>query len=182
MNDQPVTRQKRKVGDLMRPLDEYTTVREDAALKDAFLAMQAALEGAKKADPSEARDFAVLVLDKSDQVLGRLVVWDVLEGLDPRRSMPIDPMAMVEGFEAWERPLAQLAEKSQNLKVKNLVKPLKRDEYIDTDADIEQALHRLIKGRFYSLIALRGRRPVGILRVVDVFQYVCEEISESLGD
>ena len=165
----------------MRPLDEYTTLREDATLKDAFLAMQAALEGAKKADPSEPRDFAVLVLGNKGQILGRLVIWDVLEGLEPRRLRAIDPMAMVEGFGAWERPLAQLAEKSRNLKVKNLVKPLKREEFIDADGDIEQALHRLIKGRFYSLIALRERKAVGILRVVDVFQFVCGEIGEALG-
>lgn len=172
----------RKVRDLMRDLNEYTTVSEDATLKDAFHAMRDALRGIKKTDPDEARDFAVLVLGKDGAVLGRLVIWDVLQGLEPRTLKPIDAMAMVDGFKAWEQPLAQLAEKSRHLKVRDLVKPLKRDEFIDADADIEQALSRLIHQRFFSLIALRDGKAVGILRVVDVFQHVCDAIQETLDD
>ncbi|MCG8507859.1 MAG: hypothetical protein MI741_01405 [Rhodospirillales bacterium] len=168
----------RLVRHLMRDLDEYTTVTEQATLKDAFHAMQDALRGVKKSDPNEARDFAVLVLGKDGSVLGRLVVWDVLQGLEPRTIRPIDAMAMVDGFKAWEQPLALLAEKSRNLKVRDLVRPMRREEFIDVEVDIEQALSRLIQGRFFSLIAMDAGKAVGILRVVDVFQYVCESIRE----
>jgi hypothetical protein len=113
-------------------------------------------------------------------VLGRLVVWDVLRGLDPKTVRALDSLSMVEGFRAWEQPLAQLAEKAQNFKVKDLVKSLRKEEYIDEKASINEALHRLIAHRFLSLIALRGREAAGILRIVDVFQYVCGEIKAEL--
>ena len=73
-----------KVQDLMLPLERYTVVSEEATLKEVFLALEGALKGSQKTDPTEARDFAVLVLDKDNGVVGRLTVWDVLGGLEPQ--------------------------------------------------------------------------------------------------
>ncbi|TVR97549.1 MAG: hypothetical protein EA406_09240 [Rhodospirillales bacterium] len=170
-----------KVKDVMLPLERYTNVSEDAALQDVFLALEGALKGRGKTDPAEARDFAVLVLDKNKQVLGRLGVWDVLHGLDPQLQKRVDPLAMVDGYEAWDQPLAHLASKARHRRARDLVNALPRHEFIDEEASINEALRRLLDNRTLSLIAMRGTRAVGVLRIVDVFQYVCDAVRAELG-
>ncbi len=170
-----------KVKDLMLALEKYTSISEDATLKEVFLALEGALKGRQKTDPQEARDFAVLVLDKDRQVIGRLTVWDILQGLEPQALKRVDALAMVEGYDAWDRPLAYLASKAQNLRAKDLVKALHKGEYIGEDAGLNEALRRLVNNRFLSLIVTRGGKTVGILRVVDVFQYVCDELRAEFG-
>lgn len=165
-----------RVKDLMRPLNSYTTVSHEATLQDVFMALESALKGTRKSDPTEARDFAVLVLDSDNRVLGRLGVWDVLQGLEPQARKRVDALAMVDGYEAWDRPLANLATKASNLHARNLVKALSKHEYIDEEASLNEALRRLVDNRFLSLIAMRGNETVGILRVVDVFQSVCDRL------
>ena len=78
--------QKITIKELMTPIDRYTTISEEASLKEAFIALEGALRGEQQADASKPRDFAVLVLDKNRQVIGRLVVWDVLKGLSTPRD------------------------------------------------------------------------------------------------
>lgn len=165
-----------KVKDLMLPLERYTSVSEEATLEEVFLALESALQGRAKTDPTQARDFAVLVLDEDRNVVGRLGVWDVLHGLDPQSGRRVDALAMVDGYEAWDQPLARLEAITQNRKAKDLVKALSKDEYIDEDASLNEALRRLVDNRLLSLVAMSGSETAGILRVVDVFQYVCDEL------
>lgn len=161
------------VKELMTPLDQYTTISDEASLKDAFEALEGALRGEQKADPSHPRDFAVLVVDRNQQVIGRLVVWDVLKGLETQAVSRVDPLAMVDGYSVWSRPLANLATKARYLKVKNLVKAIDKREYIAEDGTLDKALHQLVSNRFLSLIVVRKAQTVGVLRVVDVFSQVC---------
>ena len=93
-----------KVQDLMLPLDKYTSVSEDATLREVFLALEDAFSGRGKADSTETRNFAVLVLDNEGRVLGRLAVWDLLQGLEPQAGKRVDALAMVDGYDAWDRP------------------------------------------------------------------------------
>ncbi len=170
-----------KVRELMLPLGEYTVVPEEAKLEEVFLALEGAFAGSGKTDPTATRDFAVLVLDGSGRVVGRLTVWDALQGLEPQARRRVDSLAMPEGYDAWDRPLQQLASKARNLRAKDIVATLHKDEYIDQEADLDEALRRLVDNRYLSLIATRGRESVGILRVVDVFRHVCEQLRAKPG-
>ena len=170
-----------KVRDLMLPLERYTSVPETATLREVFLALEGALLGRGKADPKEIRDFALLVLDGAGNVAGRLTVWDVLRGLEPQARRRVDPLAMVDGYDAWDRPLWHLASKVENLRAGDLVEALHRLEYIDEEAGLNEALRRLVDNRFLSLIVVRGPEAVGILRVADVFRHVCNELRETLA-
>ena len=171
---QPLT-----VKELMTPIDRYTTISEEASLKDAFMALEGALRGEQQADPNQPRDFAVLVLDKNQQVIGRLVVWDVLKGLETQTVARVDSMAMIEGYSTWAQPLANLATKARYIKVKNLVKALDKREYISEDANLDEALSKLVSNRFLSLIVTSKGKTIGVLRVVDVFSKVCDKLKDS---
>ncbi len=169
-----------KVRDLVLPLDRYPVVSGDATLGDVFLALEGALRGGGDRDPAAIRDFDVLVLDAERRVVGRLTVWDVLQGLEPQSRRRVDSLAMVEGYDAWDRPLAHLAAKVDTVRARDLVRALHDDEYIEVDAGLDQALRRLVDHRYLSLIATDGRETVGLLRVVDVFRHVCEQLRARL--
>ena len=175
--DKPIT--DLTVADIMVPISDYTTIPLDASLAQVFEAMSGALAGEGRIDPDTPRDFAVLVLDDAGDVVGRLVVWDILQGLEPQRLSGVDALSMVDGLGAWQQPLANLAHKVREVKACDLVEPLAREERIDVATPLNQAVHRLTRVRALSLIATRDGRSVGVLRVVDVFTRVCSLVSRT---
>jgi CBS domain-containing protein len=167
--------QTAKVKQLATPLAQYTSVPDNACLKDAILAMEKALQGEGQTDPNRPRDFAVLVVDKEGEVKGRLTIWDILQGLEVNEIRPVDPLSMVEDFNIWSRPLSHLAAKARYVQVRNLVKGLPKGEFIDEEASLDKAIHRLLTQRALSLIVTRQKKPIGLLRIVDVFHYLLEQ-------
>ncbi len=167
------------IRDLMTPLQRCTTISIDATLADAILATERALAGDCEKDSDRWRDLVVLVLDTGQNVVGRLVVWDVLRGLETQHVKRVDPLAMVDGFGAWREPLANLAGKLQHVSVRNLVERVHKREFIDVGATVNEALHRLITHRLVGLIVVEQKKTVGVLRVVDVFGRVCDAVREA---
>jgi CBS domain-containing protein len=163
------------ISNIATPIEDYTHIKEDATLGEAFLALESALRGDQQTDPTRARDFAVLVIDAGGNVIGRLAPWDILRGLETHDIQGVDPLAMVDGLATWKKPLAHLATKAHNVLVRNLTPKLPAHELIDENAPLEQAIHQLLKHRAFSLIVTRDGKPVGVLRIVDVFRHVMEE-------
>ncbi len=165
-----------KVRDLVIPVDRHPVVSEEATLAEVFLALESALQAGGDGDAANVQSFAVLVLDRRGGVVGKLSVWDVLRGLEPQARRRVDALAMVEGYDAWDRPLEHLASKVETLRARDVVEPLPRKEYIDEEAGLDEALRRLVDNGFLFLVARRGRETVGILRLVDVFAHVCDRL------
>ncbi|MHC4093874.1 MAG: CBS domain-containing protein [Planctomycetota bacterium] len=166
------------IRDIMVPLDRCTTIGLDASLCDAIRATERALAGDRHPDADRLRDLVVLVLDADGQVVGRLLVWDVLRGLETQLVKRVDALSMVDGFGAWRQPLANLTGKIQDVSVKNLVTKLAKGEIIDVEMTLNEALHRLITKRLVGLIVTEQKEAVGVVRVVDVFARVHQAVQE----
>jgi CBS domain-containing protein len=69
------------IKDLMVPLADYATVSEYATLSEAVLALK---EAQKNFDQDRYRHRAVLVLDKSGKVVGKVSQIDALKALEPK--------------------------------------------------------------------------------------------------
>ena len=52
----------------------------------------------------------------------------------------------------------------------------RQGEYINEDANLDQAIHQLITQKALSLLVTRGEDIVGILRLADVFVFVSNNI------
>jgi CBS domain-containing protein len=52
----------------------------------------------------------------------------------------------------------------------------KQGEYIAENTGLDEAIHQMLLGRHNSLLVTRGEEIVGILRLTDVFAYVCNNI------
>ncbi|MBI5584735.1 MAG: CBS domain-containing protein [Deltaproteobacteria bacterium] len=173
------------IKDLMIPLADYATVREEATLYEAVLALEASQ---KKVGQHRARHRAVLVLGAGGDVSGKLDMTNVLKGLEPRyvqieeteQGGPIFTTefirSMMEKYSLWEKPLDDLCKKAARIKVKDLVLAPTEGEYIPEGSTLDEAVHQLVISRHQSLLVTRDGRVVGILRLSDVFERVCEQI------
>jgi hypothetical protein len=168
----------------MVPLNEYTRVAEGASLYDAMKTLEQAMQR-PGADPARPSDRAVLVQAADGRVLGKLSMWDMLRGLEPRYAVPFEPQVqvLVDEYFTWTHSMfANLAEKSRSIKARDLLREHPRDELIDETAPLDLAVHQLVHGRLPSLLAMRGNAITGVLRLSDVFRAVNEMITAAEAD
>ena len=147
-----------RVKELMVPLSEYATVTEDATLYDAVLALEKAQENFEDRH-TRYRHRAILMLDKSGQVVGKLSQLDVLKALEPKYQ------DMIQG------------EGSQRFGFTKKFMQSMLEDYSEA-ATLEIAIHQLIMGQHQSLLVTRDAEIVGILRLTDVFAAVFHKMKE----
>lgn len=175
-----------RVRELMVPVDRYCTMTVDATLYEAVVK----LERARIESEADGRPFrAILVLDRAGKVVGKLSQFDVLRSLEPRYSEVEDLRrvsgfgitaeylrSMMETFELWQAPLADLCRKAVDMKVGDLLRSPLEGEIIDQEATLNQAVHQFVVGHHQSLLVTSEEEIVGILRLVDVFHEITEQI------
>ena len=175
-----------KVKDLMTSFEGYPRVYEDASL---FEAVQALDEGRHRLDSKGHRFMAVLVCDKSGKVMGKLNRMDILTCLEPEylsndelkkvSRFGLTPEflhSMLDNFDLWKSPLQDICRKSFNRRVGELVAHPQSGMSIEADATLNSAVHQLIMSRSQALLATLDGEPVGLLRLVDVFDQVAEQM------
>jgi CBS domain-containing protein len=174
----------RKVKDLMVAIAEYATVGEDANLYAAVLALE---EAQKKFRQDAYKHRAILVLDRTGRVVGKLSQLDVIKGLEAGYKKMGDfkgishtgfstefIKSMVDKYDLWKRPLEDICRRAPHIKVKDVMYTPTEGEYVPREAGLDQAIHQLVVGHHQSLLVTGdGSEIVGILRLTDVFQEVC---------
>lgn len=180
----------KKVKDVMVPLSEYATVPQTATLLDAVKALKKAQA---EFDQKRDRHRAILVIDSRNHFVGKLSQHDVIEALEPNYKEMKDSSEngsihrlgftdaffkrTLEQYHLWERALENLCQKAASLKVKKFMYTPGTGEFVNENATMDEAIHRLIIGRHHSLLVTADRdvrEIVGVLRLTDVFEFVGE--------
>ena len=177
-----------KVKELMVPLDDYATVSHEATLRDAVLALE---EAQKTLDPSRHKHRAVLVLDEKGKVISKLTMKNILVALEPNYGKiegtdvlersgysPELIQDMLEDNVLWMEPLQFICQRAAGLKLVDFIQAPSADEYIDENATLDEATHRLVICPYLSLLVTGGDAVVGILRLSDVFSKICDIIKD----
>ena len=175
-----------KVGELMVPVAEYAAVSEEATLYDAVLALE---EAQQKIQQEHQKYWSVLVLDKNQRVVGKIGRWDMLMAIEPRYKRvkelketsrfgfsPEFYKSMLEDHGLWRNPLEDLCKKAATVKVKEIMTTPAEGKYIAADASLDEAIHRVVTGKYQSLLVMRGETIVGVLLLSDLYRYVCDRI------
>ena len=185
-----------QVKEMLVPLSEYATVPETASLLEAVKAL-------KKAQAAYSRNRyqhrAILVFGKDNHFVGKLSQHDVIMALEPNykgMANAADHGSMhrlgfsntfvestLEQYHLWEQALDNLCEKALHLKVKNIMYAPAKSEFVNEGSTLDEAIHRLILGNHHSLLvsaAHDAREIVGVLRLVDVFEFVSDAMHECL--
>ena len=171
---------------LMVPLSEYAVVSEDTNLFEAVLALEKAQAEYEK---SRYTHRAILVRGENGKITGKLSQLDVLMGLEPKYKK-IGEMKSISnlGFSAgflkdllaqyrfWDEPMSDICKKAQKIRVKEIMYAPMEGEIVDEAATLDQAIHQLVMGKHQSLLVTSKGDIVGILRLVDVFKEVFEQI------
>jgi CBS domain-containing protein len=173
-----------QVKDVMIALEDYATVSEDATLYEAVLALEKAQE---EFDQSRYHHRAVLVYDDQHKIVGKISQLDMLMALEPnyqivdfeklsRFGYSLDYLQTIAKTSFWDKPLKHICKKAATSIVKDFMHTPKQGEYIKEDANLDEAIHQLITQKALSLLVTREQDIVGILRLTDIFTFVCKNI------
>ena len=177
------------VKDLMVPLDEYATIQEDATLYDAVLALEEAQAKWEKSQKTYLHR-AVLVYNKNQKIIGKLSQLDILKGLEPKYNQAAAESgrimtsgfsqnflrSLIKQFSLWDKPLSDICKKAAKLHVKDCMYIPEEGEFVDAEDSLDIAINQLVLGRHQSLLVVKDKNIVGILRLTDVFKEVCNTI------
>jgi len=183
------------VKDMMVPLTGFVTVSEDDSLFDAVQALKEAFD---THDGMKSQRTAILVSGKDGKVVGKVSQLDIIRALEPKydqmdssRSMSRFGFnakfisTMFDQFNLWNKPLDEICRKASRVKVKQFMYTLTEGEYVDQDASLNEAVHKLVIGSHQSLLVTKKQEKkekkkekeiVGILRSRDLFKEVCNRI------
>lgn len=174
------------VKDAMVPLGEYPAVAPDGTLYDAIVELDAA-----RARPTEGKPEhrSVLVIDGNGKVVGKLTYVDLLQGLEPKYGEigDVEGMGhfglssefvtfMRSHFGLWEGSFRDLCQKALGAKIKDIAHAPGPDVLIDEGRPIADAVHQLILAGEVSLFVTREGEIVGLVRLIDAFDVMAQEI------
>ena len=172
----------------MVSLSKYATVTEDASLYDA---VQALKKAQKEFDNSPYPHRAVIILDKNSQVVGKVSQLDVLAALEPKYQEMQDRSGLAKyGFSRkfmqsllthhhlWDNPLKDVCRKGAAIPVSSFMKTPTDGEFIEEDANLDEAIHQMVLGYHQSLLVLKEGAITGVLRLTDVFDAFSKVIEQ----
>ena len=177
-----------KVKDLMIPLSDYATVSINDTLGQALKELKKA-----QTDPRFTHKHrAVLVYDDDNHIVGKLGIWEILKALEPKYLQFEHPESansfglsrfgfspdflhsLVEQFGLWNESINDLVNKASSQTVKELMYTPSHDEFIKYDAFVATAVHQFIIGCHQSLLVQKEDAVIGILRLADIIDLICD--------
>lgn len=171
------------VKDLMVPISEYATVTTGTTLIDAIMALEKAQE---TYTISKYQHRAVLVLDESGHVVGKISQLRALKAIEPdfKANAEIERLREFNFSDDYIAQLRDLYRSHRNVmntqslreaskkKVEEFMQTPSVGEFVSENSSLDTAIHRLVAGTHLSLLVTRKEKIVGILRIADVFAAV----------
>ena len=176
------------VKDLMVPISEYATVVVGTSLIDAIKTLEKAQETYTM---RKYMHRAVLVLDESGQVVGKISQLRALKAIQPEFKANAEVERLKE-FNFSDDYIAQLRDlyrshgkimsthslrEAATKKVEEFMQTPSAGEFVSENSSLDTAIHRLVAGTHLSLLVTRGNKIVGILRISDVFAAVFHKMT-----
>jgi CBS domain containing-hemolysin-like protein len=171
-----------KVKDIMVPLAECGTLRKEATLHEAVLALEKAQQGPK-------RHNTVLILNDKQDVVGKIEQIDAIRGFEPGyrdigdlRGISRSGLSarfiksMLDKYNLWQGALGDICMKAASAKVTDMMYSLTALEYVEEDATLDQAVHQFVIGHHQSLLVTRADKVIGILQLEDAFNEICKAV------
>jgi hypothetical protein len=177
--------EKMKVRELMRPVEEFPRISNQATFMEAVDALEMAQQ---EFSSGKARQRILLVYDKANQIVGKLSPMDIAQGLEPDYDH-IDNLAryrlaqsvlesMKEHLRFWQKPLADLCRKAYKEKIESFVKLPSPDHMGTTEDKMDRACNLIVVGRHDSLFVKEGEKIVGLIRFSDMHRKIAQTMKE----
>lgn len=165
------------VKEVMIPISEYVTVKEDATMLDVFLA----LNDRKDAGEKFHRD--VLVEGEDGEIVGKVTMMDIFMALEPNYKRMFENKSsdtltgelvakLYKEYGFWAEPLQSLCEKGVQYTVADIMHEPEEAEYVQADDPVGQAVHRYVIGVHQPLLVKNGEGLVGVVRFEELYEEV----------
>ena len=168
------------VKELMVPISEYATVSMEATLFEAVTALEKAQE---EFDHTRYRHRAILILNTEGDVVGKMSQLDVLRALEPKYGEMMEQSqfrhrfgftkkfmkSVLMQYQMWDSPMGDICRKAGQQTVTKFMHTPTEGEFVDENATLDEAIHQLVMGHHQSLLVVRDKKIIGILRLTDVF-------------
>ena len=162
---------ERQVGDVMIPLDQYTTLTEEQTVAEGIAEIKKSFTAQVRTSRiMETGHRSLLVFDRVGKLKGILAIMDLLEGIMPgylsapkpstADSLQYSPMFWTGMFTREARQLAATP-------VGDLMSPT--PPTIDAQANLMEAAYMMVHDRCRRLVVLREGQVAGVIREQDLF-------------
>lgn len=171
---------EKQVRDLMIPIEEYSTVPENAPVRDAVSILQKTL-----GDPKGHR--SVLVIDEDGSAVGVLTFRDLLKALEPHMLSADIPRGSIDWLLADNDPavypeglFAQRSKSEATKTVREIMENL-NPITIQAGAPLLKAVHVMVHHGVGCLPVLDGDKVVGMIQINEIFREIANVITTPEG-
>ena len=175
MNSETVTEmgEMKRVGEIMVPLEQYPSVRDNCTLREAV----AVIESAQlEVDLRKSLPRALLVYDEIDVFVGYVRRRDIMRGLEPRSlvsrpleyrkklfDVAIDPNLSELSYDHVVKGIREQGDRP----VSDVMRPI--EATIEADDHVMKAIYEMVSLDLNIIPVLQDGQVVGVVRSVDVF-------------
>lgn len=166
-----------KIKDVMTPISEYLTIREDHTLYDVFRLL------GNEGDTGETLHRDLIVVDESGTFKGKITMIDLFRTLEPKYKF-LEYLSSdgtlskkyvqnaVKEYDLWLEPVTDLCERGRGVKVSDAMYVPSHDEFVHENDSAEIALHQYVMGSHQPLIVKNDIKVTGVLRFEDLFTLI----------
>jgi len=154
----------KKVEEIMVPIEDYSTISENATIYEAIKVLQHSFHRDGKAWYGHR---SVIVLKEDGTLSGILTLKGLLKAVGLRE---LDEDANIKA-ESWGWYFTEQLRKESKMRVKDVMRPLALAT-VNADSDVASAAMTLLRHQVNSLPVLKDGKPVGILRTLDIFMVI----------
>ncbi|MDY0221918.1 MAG: hypothetical protein RBR67_12340 [Desulfobacterium sp.] len=173
-----------KISELMRPIDDFPHISSENSFMEGVTALENVDKEFKLGNTPER---ILLVHDVKGKIIGKLSPMDIVLGLEPKDD-EIDHLksnqyyhmirtslqSMNEPLRLWQRPLGELCQKADSIKIHNFIKMPTHEQMVMIDDNLDIAFHLFVVQRHGSLFVKDGQNIVGLILFSDVYKKIRE--------
>ncbi len=171
----------KRVREIMVPIDQYPSVRDNATLRDAIMVLDGArldVQG-RKSQPRVLLEF-----DAIHVLVGYARRRDIMRGLEPG-FMITEPMTYRKKlFDVaadpnlaelpYDRVVSRIRMQAER-PVSDVMQPI--ETTIDSDNHLMKAIHEMVTLNLYLIPVIHERQLVGVIRSVDIIHELAQLLS-----
>jgi CheY-like chemotaxis protein/predicted transcriptional regulator len=159
------------VGDIMIPIEEYTTLTEEHTIQEAIEVIRSSFYPRLSTSRiMETGHRSLLVMDSKNNVTGVVAIIDLLQIImPPYLSAPKPSMAdsMQYSTMFWKGEFKRSIKKLADKKLGDIMAPPPLT--IDYDANLMEASYAMVSNKERRLVVLKKGKVVGVIREQDLF-------------
>ena len=158
-------------GDIMIPLEDYTTLTEDHTIHEAIESIKASFyPRIATSRIMETGHRSLLVMDSANRVKGVVAIVDLLENIMPAylsAPKPSTADSMQYSTMFWTGEFTRAVKKMGTKKLSEIMAP--PPETIDAGANLMEAAFAMVSKKERRLVVTKNGEPAGVVREQDLF-------------